>query len=377
MEAYLDNSATTPLCKEAIAAVNDALTVNWGNPSSLHIKGIEAERVVEEARSNVAQRLFVRPDEVYFTSGGTESNNIAVFGAVKAMHRRGNRIVTSVVEHPSVLECMKHLEYSGYDVVYLPVNSSGRVSENDISRAINSETILVSLMAVNNEVGTIQPVECIKQAVNSARAPALIHCDAVQAFGKMQFKPVTAGVDLLTVSAHKIHGPKGAGALYIRNGVNIISPVHGGSQEKKIRPGTEPVPAIAGFGAAAKILPNPTLNIREIEKLRNYFLGELSRINGIVVNSPRDALPYVVNISVLGQNSEPMLNHLSARGIFVSGGSACSKGKKSRILKVMGLNEERINGALRISFSRFTTMEQIDMLVAGLYDIKRTMKQNR
>ena len=377
MTAYLDNSATTPVCEQAVEAMKAAVTELWGNPSSLHQKGIEADEMLEKARGNIARKLFCRNDEVFFTSGGTESNNIAVQGAAHAMRRRGRRIVTTSVEHPSIEETVKHLEKEGFEVVRLRVDKSGRISERELFEAVTPDTILVSIMAVNNETGTIQPVEAARTAVSRAKSPAIIHCDAVQGFGKLTLKPAAMGVDLMTVSSHKIHGPKGVGALYVRKGVRLSPIVFGGTQEEKLRPGTQPMPAIAGFGAAAAALPNLSVELKKVTELRNYMCRRLDELGGVVINSPANALPYVTNVSVLGINSEPMLNLLSSRGVYVSSGSACSKGHSSSVLKNMGLSEELRKSPLRISFSRFTTKEEIDMLIEGIAEGQRTIRKNK
>lgn len=379
MEAYLDNSATTPVCPEAVKAVNNVLTNYWGNPSSLHYGGIEAAQVLDNARHSIARTLSCDDDEIIFTSGGTEANNLAVFGAAHAYRSRGMRIIISSVEHPSVNEPVNQLEKQGYDVIRLHTDKEGRFDERQLLAAVNSATSLISIMAVNNEVGTIQAVEKIKQAVRRFNAPALIHCDAVQAFGKIPLKPSALGIDLMTVSSHKIHGPKGAGALYVRKGVKIAPHIFGGGQEQGRRPGTEPLPAIAGFAAAADALPDIRIQLEKTTQLRDYMLGRFSELNNIVVNSPEDALPYVTNISVLGIPSEVMLNYLSEMNIYVSGGSACSKGKRSRVLSAMNLEQERINSAIRISFSRYTTKAEIDYLIEGISSaqksiMKRTFK---
>ncbi len=379
MEAYLDNSATTPVCPEAVKAVNNVLTNYWGNPSSLHYGGIEAAQVLDNARHSIARTLSCDDDEIIFTSGGTEANNLAVFGAAHAYRSRGMRIIISSVEHPSVNEPVNQLEKQGYDVIRLHTDKEGRFDERQLLAAVNSATSLISIMAVNNEVGTIQAVEKIKQAVRRFNAPALIHCDAVQAFGKIPLKPSALGIDLMTVSSHKIHGPKGAGALYVRKGVKIAPHIFGGGQEQGRRPGTEPLPAIAGFAAAADALPDIRIQLEKTTQLRDYMLGRLSELNNIVVNSPEDALPYVTNISVLGIPSEVMLNYLSEMNVYVSGGSACSKGKRSRVLSAMNLEQERINSAIRISFSRYTTKAEIDYLIEGISSaqksiMKRTFK---
>ena len=374
MHAYFDNSATTAPCSEAINAVSDALVHCWGNPSSLHSSGNRAKELLDESRAEIAKKLGCLPEEIYFTSGGTETNNLAVIGAAHKMRRQGKRIVSTSVEHPSIDEALNQLEAEGFEVIKLKVDGYGRINEKDLYTAVNSNTILITMMLVNNEVGTVMPVEAAKRAALMARSPALIHCDAVQAFGKMPVKPSTLGVDLMTVSSHKIHGPKGVGALYIRKGVKINARTFGGSQENKVRPGTEPMPAIAGFAAAAKVLPDPKKQLEHITALRDYMVTRLEEIGDIVINSPPDALPYVTNISVLGIKSEPMLNFLSDRGICVSAGSACSKGKKSHVLSQMGLDHKRLDSPLRISFSRFTTIQEIDALILGIAEAKKVIR---
>ncbi len=375
MEAYLDNSATTPLCREAVDKINFALTSCWGNPSSLHANGIAASELLEESRGIIAKKLSCEPEEIVFTSGGTQSNNIAILGAANALKRRGSRIITTSVEHSSVEEPIKYLENQGFDVIRLRVNEGGLIDERQLYAATNPSVVLISIMYVNNEVGTIQPVEFAKRAAMHAGANALIHCDAVQAFGKMPIKPYNMGVDLMSVSSHKIHGPKGAGALFIKKGTRLAPHTLGGLQENKIRPGTEPMPAIAGFAAAANALPDYTSGLEHAGGLRDYFIKNVSSMENIKINSPLNALPYVTNISVLGIPSEVMLNYLSNMGIYVSSGSACSKGNKSRVLRAMGLNEERINSAIRVSFSRFTTKEEIDYLLYGIANAQKNMRK--
>lgn len=375
MEAYLDNSATTQPCKEAVEKMNYALRTCWGNPSSLHSKGIAASELLEEARNNIAKKLSCESDEVFFTSGGTESNNIAVFGAAYAQRRRGSRIITTSIEHSSVEESVKALENQGYDVVRLRVNERGVIDERQLYAATNPSVVLISMMYVNNEVGSIQPVEFAKRAVVHSGANALIHCDAVQAFGKVQLKPYNMGVDLMTVSSHKIHGPKGAGALFVKKGTKLVQHSFGGLQENRIRPGTEPLPAIAGFGAAAAAIPDYSESLKYVTDLRNYMVAKLRTIEGVRINSPENALPYITNISVEGIPSEVMLNYLSGLGICVSSGSACSKGHKSRVLKAMNLSDDVINTALRISLSVFTTKEEIDYLIGGIASARKTMRR--
>ena len=375
MEAYLDNSATTQPCKEAVEKMNFALRTCWGNPSSLHSKGIAASELLEEARNNIAKKLSCESEEIFFTSGGTESNNIAVFGAAYAQKRRGSRIITTSIEHSSVEESVKALENQGYDVVRLRVNERGVIDERQLYAATNPSVVLISMMYVNNEVGSIQPVEFAKRAVVHSGANALIHCDAVQAFGKVQLKPYNMGVDLMTVSSHKIHGPKGAGALFVKKGTKLVQHSFGGLQENKIRPGTEPLPAIAGFGAAAAAIPDYSESLRYVTDLRNYMVAKLRAVDGVRINSPENALPYITNISVEGIPSEVMLNYLSGLGICISSGSACSKGHKSRVLRAMNLSEDVINTTLRISLSVFTTKEELDYLIGGIISARKTMRR--
>ncbi|MCQ2476404.1 MAG: cysteine desulfurase [Clostridia bacterium] len=363
MQAYFDNSATTKPCPEAIKAVENALTECWGNPSSLHYSGLEADTLLEKARQSIASKLSCESGEIFFTSGGTESNNLALFGTAYSLKRYGKRIVATSVEHPSIDEALNRLSEEGFEIIRLSVDKTGKINPADLIAAVTPDTILVTMMYVNNEVGSIMPVELAKRAVTASGAHAYVHVDAVQAFGKLNVNPLRMGADLVTVSSHKIHGPKGAGALYIKKGTRLKPRTLGGEQEMKVRPGTQPVPAIAGFGAAADALPDIKEELSVITELRDYMLSEFEKIGGIELNSPRDALPYVTNISVTGIKSEPMLNFLSSKGICVSAGSACSKGKKSRVLTEMGLDRDRMESPLRISFSRYTTKEEIDYLV--------------
>ncbi|CZT55780.1 Cysteine desulfurase [Eubacteriaceae bacterium CHKCI005] len=365
-DIYLDNSATTAVCKEAVERMVQVMTVSYGNPSSLHQKGIEAEDEMDRARRAVAARLNCTEREIVFTSGGTEANNLALFGGTAAKKRAGKRIVVTQLEHSSVYETADALEQQGFEVIRLAPGPDGKIPVQSIYEAVNEDTILVSMMLVNNETGAIQPVEHIKKAVKKAGAPALIHCDAVQAFGKMSCRPAALGVDLMTVSSHKIHGPKGAGALYIRKGTRILPRQFGGSQEQAIRPGTEGVPSIAGFGAAVEALGDTVQHAAEASKLWNALWEAAEKLPGVRINSPKDALPYVFNLSVEGIRSETMLHFLAGKGIYVSSGSACSKGALSRPLAAMGLNRKTVDSALRISFSRFNRIEHVEALVAGI-----------
>ncbi|WP_312695029.1 cysteine desulfurase family protein [Caproiciproducens sp.] len=365
-EIYLDNSSTTMVCREAADKVMEMMTENYGNPSSLHTKGFYAEQELTAARQEIAAVLGVQQEEIYFTSGGTESNNLALFGAAHAMSRRGNHIVTTMIEHPSVINVMKQLEKEGFSVTYLKPDGCGKIRTEQVFRAVTPRTVLVSMMCVNNEVGSILPLEAVSAAIAAAKAPALFHVDAVQAFGKMPIKPGRLKIDLLSMSAHKIHGPKGVGALYLRKGIHIVPRTYGGGQEKDIRPGTESAPLIAGFGAAVKALPETGFQLEAMANLSAYCRERLRGIDGVILNSPDDALPYIVNFSTGGVRAETMLHYLAGKEIYVSSGSACSKGKASHVLTAMGLPRERIASSLRLSFSRYNTAGDIDRLADAL-----------
>jgi len=375
---YLDNCATTKVCEEAASKALFAMTAAYGNPSSLHGMGIEAEAILREARDNISKALKSTPGEIYFTSGGTESNNLALFGAAEARRRRGRRIVTTMIEHPSVAEPINRLEKEGFEVIRLKPGADGIVRENDIISAVTPDTILISLMLVNNETGAIQPVAAARRAVRAAGAPALIHCDAIQAFGKLEFSPLTVGADLISLSAHKIHAPKGAGALYISKSAKIVPGVFGGGQENGLRPGTEPVPAIAGFGEAVKIaFERMSETNLQMESLKKYCTQLLSEMPFITINSPKHSAPHILNISVGGIRSEIMMHHLASKGIYVSTGSACSRGKRSSVLAAQGLPDDRIDTSLRISFSRFSKMDDVRVLASEIAAGERSLAHIR
>ena len=365
-EIYLDNSATTRVCEKSAEKVLELMTQCYGNPSSLHKKGLEAQREVAHARQAVAVSLSAQPREIIFTSGGTEANNLAVLGGAAAGRRRGKRIVTTAIEHPSVLEPMRQLEKEGFEVVFLTPDADGRVPEEAVLKSVTGDTILISVMAVNNELGSIQPIEVLKKAVKRAGAPALVHVDGVQAYGKLPLRPEKLGIDLLTVSGHKIHGPKGVGALYVSKNARILPRTFGGGQERELRPGTEAAPLIAGLGAAVEELPDWRQAYSRMEKLRDYTLQKLSGLEGVEVNSPVEGFPYLLNFSALGIRSETMLHFLAQRGIYVSSGSACAKGKQSHVLKAAGLPDSRISSAIRVSFSRENTERDADALAEGV-----------
>ena len=374
LEVYLDNSATTKPCPGARKRLLEAVDLLWGNPSSLHQKGLEAQLLLEGARAFIAKCLSCRESELYFTSGGTESNNLAVFGAAKAMKHKGKRIVVSSVEHPSVSRAFDKLESDGFTVVRLPVDRFGVVPVEEIENAVDESTVLVSMMAVNNELGSVEPVEALSRIVKEKHSPALIHVDAVQAFGKLPLNVKKLGVDLMSVSAHKIHGTKGAGALFVKDSVHLAPHIFGGGQEKNVRPGTEPLPAIAAFFGAAQEL-DIKKSLPAVTALRDGFVKKLSALDGVVINSGADALPYIVNISLLGRPAEAVLNFLSSKGIYVSSGSACAKGRRSPTLTAAGLESERVNSSLRISLSRFTTADELDFCLEGIEEALRAIRK--
>ncbi len=374
MEVYLDNSATTKPCPGARKRLLEAVDLLWGNPSSLHQKGLEAQLLLEEARAFIAKCLSCRESELYFTSGGTESNNLAVFGAAKAMKHKGKRIVVSSVEHPSVSRAFDKLESDGFSVVRLPVDRFGVVPVEEIENAVDENTVLVSMMAVNNELGSVEPVEALSRIVKEKHSPALIHVDAVQAFGKLPLNVKKLGVDLMSVSAHKIHGTKGAGALFVKDSLHLAPHIFGGGQEKNVRPGTEPLPAIAAFFGAAQEL-DIKKSLPAVTALRDGFVKKLSALDGVVINSGADALPYIVNISLPGRPAEAVLNFLSSKGIYVSSGSACAKGRRSPTLTAAGLESERVNSSLRISLSKFTTADELDFCLEGIEEALRAIRK--
>lgn len=372
---YLDNSATTKPCNTAIKYMNSALCENWGNPSSLHTIGIRAEELLNLTRKTLALSIGANANELYFTSGGTEANNIAILGAAKKLKRRGNRIVTTEIEHPSVKETIDSLENEGFEIIRLKPQKSGVILKEDLFSSINDKTVLVSIMLVNNEVGSIQPIEFAKEAIVKSGAPALLHTDAVQAYGKMPINVKNSGIDLLSASGHKIHGPKGIGFLYVKKGVSLSPTVFGGGQESGIRSGTHSTPNIAGLLGACEELPDISSQFNIQKKLWNYCADKLVSLGFINLNSSEDCLPYIINFSINGYKSETILHFLEAEGIFVSSGSACAKGKKSYVLESMGLSNQQIDSSLRISFSRFNTQQEVDGLCEALIKATKFLRK--
>lgn len=373
-EIYLDNSATTRVYKEAADTAYSVMTETYGNPSSLHNKGIEAEQIMEDARKKIADALGCDAGGLVFTSGGTEANNLAVIGGAFAKKRRGNRVVISAYEHDSVMKAGEYLEENGFEVVRLTPDEKGEITPEAVADAVDGKTVLVSVMLVNNEVGAINPIARLSAAAKRKNPETVFHCDTVQAFCKMPFRADKLGADLVTVTAHKIGGPKGVGALWIKKGARVL-PLHfGGEQEKRLRPGTEALPLIAAFGKAAEISKASLPEFRrKMEELQSRLLEGIKVEPGILLNSKEGALPAIVNVSVPGIRSEIMLHFLESRGIYVSSGSACAQGAKSHVLEAMGYPAERVDSALRISFGRENTPEDVDELLRAVKDAMREL----
>lgn len=372
-EIYFDNSATTRQYDEVTTFMADVATKTYGNPSSLHTKGIEAEKLIKAARETIAASLGAESKEIYFTSGGTESNNLAIRGYLDANLRKGKHIITTKTEHPSVLEVYRHLEELGYSVDYIGVDETGRLNLQEFKDKLNQETALISIILINNETGTIQRLEEISAIRDSINPQAVIHADAVQAYGKIAINPPGFGIDLLSMSSHKIHGPKGVGALYASKKVKLKPLFFGGGQEALLRSGTENVPGIAGFGLASELTFDNLKNSRErVGALKNDFIEKLTE-SGIShrIISPIDASPYILNAAFEDVRAEVLLHHLEQKGIFVSTGSACSshKSTRSHVLSAMGIPPQLIDGTIRFSFSAFNTAEEIDITIEAIKKI--------
>ncbi|WP_028518416.1 cysteine desulfurase family protein [Ruminococcus flavefaciens] len=367
MEVYLDNAATTKPCAEAIEAAVEAMTDNYGNPSSLHRVGLNAQLLMDGARKAIADSIGVESGCIIFTSGATESNNLALRGASAAYGRKRKKIVISAVEHASVEETAADLEKKGFEIVRVSPREDGKYYAADFVNACDDDTCLISMMYVNNETGYIMPVKETFSAVKRKFPEIITHTDCVQAYMKLPVKANALSADLISLSGHKIHGAKGVGAIYIKKGVRVLPVVTGGKQEKGIRSGTESVPLIAAFGAAVKKLA-PTISERyeKVSRLKAYLLDKLGGIEGVTVNSPEDGSPYVVNISAVGKRSEIMLHFLESKEIYVSSGSACSKGQQSGVLGQFSIRDKRADSALRISMTAETTEEQLDIFYEAL-----------
>ncbi len=374
---YLDNSSTTAVCKESAEALKLAVCDNFGNPSSLHSLGIKAELAVSEVRKKLSRLLNCREDEIYFISCATEGNNTCIEGAARRNGKLKKKIVTTAVEHPSVLNTVKRLSQEGFEAVFAePDKSGGAVSAENIFSKTDENTVLVSMMAVNNETGAVMPVAEAAKMIKKAYPDTLIHCDAVQAFGKIPLDVKKLGIDMLTLSGHKFHAPKGIGAMYIKKGVKIRPLMAGGGQERDIRPGTESVPLICALGGALDALANFEKRLPLQKELWTYTKDLLLKENGVIINSGEDSLPYILNISLPGFRSETLLHFLDAEGIFVSSGSACSKGKGSYVLKACGVSDINADSALRISFSRYSKKEDADKLSEALKSAAQRLRRS-
>lgn len=375
MEAYLDNSATTRCLEQVRDVVVKTMMEDYGNPSSRHLKGMEAEKYLRDAREKIARTMKVNEKEIFFTSGGTESNNWALIGAAMANRRAGNHIITTTVEHAAVLQPMLYLEEQGFRITWLPVDRYGRVSLSDLEAAVCEDTILASVMYVNNEVGALEPVEEIGRFLKEKHPGVLFHVDAIQAYGKYRILPKKMGIDMLSVSGHKIHGPKGSGFLYVNEKVKIKPLLLGGGQQKGMRSGTDNVPGIAGLGEAAWEAYRDFEEKREhFLRLKEYFMERVSKLEGVVLNSlpGEEGAPHIVSVSFRGVRSEVLLHALEERGIYVSSGSACSSNKKlpvSTVLKEIGMKRDLLDSTLRFSFSRFNTEEELSYCIEVLKEL--------
>lgn len=382
MEAYFDNSATTRCTQAAVDVMQKALLEDYGNPSSLHMKGVTAENYIKTATAQIAKILKVSEKEILFTSGGTESNNLALIGTAIANQRAGRHIITTAIEHASVYNPLIFLEEQGYEVTYLPVDHEGRISLDELEAAVREDTILVSMMHVNNEIGTIEPVEEAAARIHAKNPRTLFHVDAIQSFGKLRIYPKRMGIDLLSVSGHKIHGPKGVGFLYVKDKTKICPIIHGGGQQRDMRSGTENVPGIAGIGvAAAQIYENFDEKIDALYELREYLVAGMQAFDGVTINgaSGRAAAPHIVSVSFAGIRAEVLLHALEDRQIYVSTGSACSSNHPaiSGTLKAIGVKPELLDATVRFSLSVDSTREEADYVLAQLAELLPQLRRFR
>lgn len=373
-EVYLDNSATTR-CLESVAnIVAKVMCEDYGNPSSMHMKGVQAENYVKMARMVIAKNLKVNEKEIFFTSGGTESDNWAIIGAAMANHRAGNHLITTCIEHPAVLRTMEYMETQGFQVTYLPVDEFGRIRLQDLENALTPNTILVSIMHTNNEIGALQPIAEAGNIIKRYNPNIVFHVDAVQGYGKFRIAPKKMGVDMMSVSGHKIHGPKGIGFLYINEKVKIKPVSYGGGQQKGMRSGTDNVPGMAGLAKAVEeVYQSLEKDVEHLYALKEYFINGLLQIPDVKINGYTgfDSAPHIVSVSIRSIRSEVMLHALEDRGIYVSAGSACSshKATTSATLRAIGVEKDLLDSTIRFSFSIFTTREEIDYTLKVLYDI--------
>lgn len=376
MECYLDNSATTRAFDDVAQLVADTMTKQYGNPSSMHHYGKVAEDIVKNAKKQIAATLHCNEKEIFFTSGGTESDNMAIIGTARAKEKEvGRHLITSSVEHPAILETMRYLEKQGFEVTYLPVDSNGQVRIEDLKNAIRPDTILVSIMLVNNEIGALMPIEEIGSVIKKINPKSCFHVDAVQGYGKFHINPSKMGIDLMSVSGHKIHGPKGTGFLYVRNGVRLVPINYGGGQQQGMRSGTENVPGIAGLGRAAQeIYENLDEHVKVMRDLKSYFIKSVTdKLSDVTVNGKTDddCAPHIISLSFKGVRAEVLLHALEDKDIYVSAGSACSTNRPhvSDTLKSIGLDTELLDSTLRFSMSVFTNKDEIDHTINALEEI--------
>lgn len=380
MEAYFDNSATTKVLDSVKDIVVKTMTEDYGNPAAKHRKGMEAEQYIRDARKIIADTMKVQEKEILFTSGGSESNNMALIGAAWANQRAGKHIISTSIEHPSVYNPLGVLEELGFEVTILPVDYDGHISLKELEEAIRPDTILVSTMYVNNEVGAVEPVEEISKIIKAKNPSTLYHVDAIQAYGKYVIRPKKQGIDLLSVSSHKIHGPKGVGFLYIRNGVKIKPLIYGGGQQAGMRSGTENVPGVAGFGAAAKeMYTNHAEKVQKLIELKDYMTDRLGEIEGTVINSKKGeaSAPQIVSVSFEGVRSEVLLHALEDKGVYVSSGSACSSNHPgiSGTLKGIGVAQKLLDSTIRMSFGMFNTKEEVDYTIDVLKELVPVLRR--
>ena len=361
---YLDNSATTKPCDEAVAAITTALTVGWANPSALYGFGIDAAHALRTARNQVASAMGAEHDRVFFTSGGTEADNWAIFGAARRFGKKNKHIITTAIEHHAILHCMKELEAQGFEITYLQPDELGRITLDSLKTALRKDTFLVSIMMVNNEVGSVMPISQMARLTHRICPDAIFHTDAVQGFMKVPFTAKTLGADLISVSSHKVHGPKGAGALYISPRLRSFPALlFGGGQESNLRSGTEATPAILGFAAACTALSSTLkADLAQEKELLEGVVATLSEVNGIEINGAHEA-PHILSLSIPGVPTQNTINILQDHGICVSAGSACAKGHRSHVLEAMGRSPEVMDGSFRISLSRHTTQDELEILV--------------
>ena len=371
---YLDNAATTRVCEEAAAAAMRMMTEQFGNPSATYKLGREAKAAVDAARAQVSAALGCRPDEVYFTSCGSEGDNWALISGAKSMQRKGRHIISSVMEHDAVRKTLDALEKDGFEVTRLSPAADGSISVDAVKAALRPDTILISLMRVNNEIGTVTDIAGTSRMLKAEKSQALLHTDAVQGFLKVPFRADRLGADLITISGHKIHAPKGVGALYIRSGLRLQPYIHGGGQEKGVRAGTENTPQIAAFGAACEIgRKKMAAATAEMDRLRQHMVQSLQASLGDQIMFLGGGAPHIQSLSLPGYRSEVLMNYLEAREIYTSKSSACKKGGRSHVLEAMGLDSKTIDGALRLGLCRYTTQEDIDALCEGLRDAHATL----